>query len=174
MSNVRWKNWLSKHSDQVLETVGVGAKCVVLDFGCGPGTYTIPAARLVGVGGKVYALDKDASALRRLKRTAHTEGVRNLETILSSNLETGLSDGGVDVVLLHDVVHLIKDKRALYGELHRVLRPGGRVSVYPMHVDKDKLSMQMHESGFFLQTEKYQGHILVFEKAEHAPVDSAL
>ena len=171
---MQWKNWLSKHSDQVLETVGIGEDCVVLDFGCGPGTYAIPAARLVGAEGKVYALDQDASALRRLERTAHREGLRNIETILSSDMGTGLSGGCVDVVLLHDVVHMIKNKMALYTELHRVLRPGGSVSVYPMHVDKDQVAMQMHESGFSLQAEEFEAHILVFRKAEHAPVDSAL
>jgi ubiquinone/menaquinone biosynthesis C-methylase UbiE len=157
----------------VLETVGVAENCVVLDFGCGPGTYAIPAARLVGVGGKVYALDKDASALNRIERTVHRERVRNLETILSSDLRTGLPAGGVDVVLLHDVVHMIKDRSALYRELHRVLGPGGQVSVYPMHVDKDQVAIQMHESGFSLQAEEYEGHILLFQKAKQAPAGSA-
>ena len=100
--------------------------------------------------------------------------MRNIKSILSSDLETGLPERCVDVVLLHDVVHMIKDRRALYGELRRVLQPEGRVSVYPMHVDKDKVSRQMHESGFSLHAEEYEGHILVFQKAKQASVDAAL
>jgi cyclopropane fatty-acyl-phospholipid synthase-like methyltransferase len=42
MNKVQWKNWLSRHSEQVLETVGVRENGVVLDFGCGSGTYAIP------------------------------------------------------------------------------------------------------------------------------------
>ena len=48
---------------QLLKDVGIKAGQVVLDFGCGSGTYTVPAARTVGDKGKVYALDKDSKVL---------------------------------------------------------------------------------------------------------------
>jgi ubiquinone/menaquinone biosynthesis C-methylase UbiE len=51
-------------------------------------------------------------------------------------------------------------------EMHRVLKPGGRISIYPMHVDKDEISRQIGGSGFSLQAEEYEGNILVFSKAE--------
>jgi len=174
MNEAQWRDWLHGHSKQVLEKAGIREDCVVLDFGCGSGAYAIPAARLVGAGGKVYALDKNGIALRRLERAARVEGMRNIEAILSSDLDTGLRDGCVDVVLLHDVLHLIDERMALFGEMNRVLGPGGRVSVYPMHVDKNEVSRQMRSSGFSLQAEEYEGHILVFRKKEPAPVDRAL
>jgi ubiquinone/menaquinone biosynthesis C-methylase UbiE len=155
----------------VLEKVGVGRNCVVLDFGCGSGTHAIPAARLASAGGKVYALDRNGIVLKRLEGAARRDGLRSIETILSSDLETGLEDGSVDVVLLHDVIHMIDEKRALLAELHRVLKPAGRVSVYPMHVDKDEVSRQMRDSGFSLHAEEYEGHLLIFRKAEQGPVD---
>jgi ubiquinone/menaquinone biosynthesis C-methylase UbiE len=174
MNEAQWRNWLSRHSAQVLEKVGIGENCVVLDFGCGSGTYAISAARLVGAGGKVYALDRNRMALERLKRKARKEGLKNIETIPSSNLETGLRDRCVDFVLLHDVVHLIDERMTLLAEMHRVLRPGGQVSLYPMHVNKGEVSRQMCSSGFSLQAEEYEGNILVFRKAERGPVDGAL
>jgi ubiquinone/menaquinone biosynthesis C-methylase UbiE len=174
MSEVRWRDWLHRHSDQVLDKVGIREKSVVLDFGCGSGAYAIPAAKLTGAGGKVYALDQDVTAIETLQRTAHEEGLQNIETIISSDLSTGLRDECVDVVLLHDVLHLIDERGALFGEVNRVLGPGGRVSVYPMHVDKNEVSRQMRSSGFSLQAEEYEGHILVFRKTEPAPVDRAL
>ena len=174
MNEAQWRDWLQGHSTQVLEKAGVREDCVVLDFGCGSGAYAIPAARLVGTGGKVYALDKNVIALRRLERAAREEGMRNTETILSSDLDTGLRDGCVDVVLLHDVLHLIEERMVLFGEINRVLGPGGWVSVYPMHVDKNEVSRQMRGSGFSLQAEEYDGNILVFRKTEPGPIDGAL
>ena len=174
MNEAQWRDWLSGHSDQVLGRVGIGENCVVLDFGCGSGTYAISAARLAGVGGKVYALDRNRMARERLKRKVRKEGLQNIETILSSNRKTSLRDRCVDVVLLHDVVHLIDERMTLLAEMHRVLRPGGRVSLYPMHMDKGEVSWQMRSSGFSLQAEEYEGNILVFRKAEQGPVEGAL
>jgi ubiquinone/menaquinone biosynthesis C-methylase UbiE len=173
MKEVQWKNWFSRHSEQVLEKIGVGRNCVVLDFGCGSGTYAIPAARLAGAGGKVYALDRNGIVLKRLKNAARREGLRNIETILSSNLQTGLEDRCIDVVLLHDVIHMINGRIELFGEVRRVLKPGGWVSIYPMHVDKDEVSRQIRSSGFSLRAKEYEGNILVFAKAERPPIGSA-
>jgi ubiquinone/menaquinone biosynthesis C-methylase UbiE len=72
-------------------------------------------------------------------------------------MDTGLRDECVDAVLLHDVIHLIDERAALFGEMYRVLKPDGLVSMYPMHVDNDEVSRQMRESGFSLEAEEYDG-----------------
>lgn len=165
MNEAQRKEWLGKHSKEVLERVGIREGCVVLDFGCGTGAYAIPAARLAGSRGRVYALDKDKAALAGLGRKALKKGLRNIQTILSSDLDTGLGDECVDVVLLHDVIHLIDERAVLFEKVFKVLKPDGQVSVYPMHVDNDEMSRQMRESGFSLAAEEYEGNILVFRKA---------
>jgi ubiquinone/menaquinone biosynthesis C-methylase UbiE len=165
MNEAQRKEWLGKHGKEVLERVGIREGCVVLDFGCGSGTYTIPAARLAGSRGRVYALDKDKVALGGLGRRALKEGLRNIQTILSSDLATGLGNECVDVVLLHDVIHLIDERAVLFEKVYEVLKPDGQVSVYPMHIDSDEVSRQMRESGFSLAAEEYEGSILVFRKA---------
>jgi len=86
---------------QLLEAVGIKAGQVVLDFGCGSGTYTFPAARIVGDKGKVYALDKNSEVLNKLMQRARSVGLNNVESIEThGELEMGLADGSVDVVLL--------------------------------------------------------------------------
>jgi ubiquinone/menaquinone biosynthesis C-methylase UbiE len=174
MNEGQWKEWLHAHCEQVLGKAGVEKKCVVLDFGCGSGAYALPAARLTGPGGTVYALDKDIHALETLVRRAREEGLQNIITIVSSDLDTGLPDGSVDLVLLHDVLHMIDEQRALFGKVNRVLDPGGRVSIYPMHVDKDEVSRQMRDSGFSLLAEEYEGNILVFQKAGQSAMGGAV
>jgi cobalt-precorrin-6B (C15)-methyltransferase len=57
---------------------------MVLDFGCGSGTYTIPAAKAVGATGRVYALDINPRALDRVERKAERAGLRNIVRIDAS------------------------------------------------------------------------------------------
>jgi ubiquinone/menaquinone biosynthesis C-methylase UbiE len=166
MNETQRKEWLARHSQEVLQRVGIRDGCIVLDFGCGSGTYAIPAARLAGSGGKVYALDKDKAALGKLEKRALKEGLQNIQTVLSSDMGVGLGNKCTDVVLLHDVIHMIDQRAALFAQVYRVLEPDGLVSIYPMHVDRDEVSRLMRESGFSLAAEEYEGSILVFRKAD--------
>jgi ubiquinone/menaquinone biosynthesis C-methylase UbiE len=164
MNEARWKEWLHRHCRQVLNQAGVGKDDLVLDFGCGSGVYALCAARLVGEAGKVYALDKNPAELSKVEQAAREQGLSNVETILSSDLTTGLAEACAQVVLLHDVLHMIDAWDVLFQAVRQVLCPQGRVSIYPMHVDGDEVVRRMAESGFVLQAEHYEGHILVFER----------
>ena len=61
---------MDRNASKMLSEVGVGEGQSVLDFGCGSGTYSIPAARLVGDFGRVYSLDVNRGALDKLSRKA--------------------------------------------------------------------------------------------------------
>jgi len=119
---------LESQAAEVLKAVGINKGHIALDFGCGSGTYTIPAARLVGEKGKVYALDKDKKALDKLMQKAKSEGFRNIERIdTSGEPRIKLADESVDVVLLFDVFHSyyftgVGDRRKLLDEVARVVR----------------------------------------------------
>ena len=164
VNEAKWNEWLRGHIEEVLQEIGIEESQTVLDFGCGPGAYAIPAAKLVGRKGKVYALDKEEKALKELKEKAQKERWENIETLLSSDLDTGLEEGSVDVVLLYDVIHTMEDWAALFEEVERVLKPDGMVSIYPMHVEGDEVLRQMRKSHFSLRDEKHEGHILNFGK----------
>lgn len=79
----------------------------VLDYGCGPGNYTIAAAILVGPSGKVYAVDIHAHAISEVQNKADIKGLRNVQTILT-DCNTKLPDSSVDIVLLFYVLHDFK------------------------------------------------------------------
>ena len=64
---------------------------IILDYGCGIGSYTFPIAKLVGESGRVYALDKEPVAVTRIEEEAKKQGLRNIITILADR-ETGLRD----------------------------------------------------------------------------------
>lgn len=148
--------WLDKDGEQALRKIGIRRGQNVLDFGCGSGNYTIPAARIVGEEGKIYALDKDERALDELMQRAETEGLRNIRRIdTSGEVEIRLGDESVDVVLLYDIFWYfpLTDPRLpkLLAETCRVLKPHGLLSVYPKHINSKQLKNKIESAGFRLQ-----------------------
>ena len=128
---------------EVLERIGVRRGQVILDFGCGTGTYTIPVARIVGEQGRVYALDKDKEALDELMRKAELAGLRNIERMeTSGKLEIELTNVSIDVVLLFDVFHSyyfpqVDDRKKLLEEIYRIMKPSAFMSVWPKHMESE-------------------------------------
>jgi ubiquinone/menaquinone biosynthesis C-methylase UbiE len=127
----------------------------VLDFGCGPGSYSLLAAQLVGPKGRVYALDIQPLAIETVAHTALQRGLINLYTI-QSDCRTGLLPATVDVVLLYDIFHMLKQPQAVLKELQRVLKPGGRLSVNDHHLQETQIVDGITQSGLFHLAEK--GH----------------
>ena len=80
--------WHQELGEIALRAIGIKEHYCVLDFGCGPGNYTIPIAKIVGEAGIVYALDKDADALNQLMEKANELGLTNIQRIF--NLRRGL------------------------------------------------------------------------------------
>ena len=100
---------------------------VVLDLGCGAGTDLLIAAQMTGRGGRVVGVDMTTSMLERARASAHKMGVSNVELHESLIEELPLEDASVDVVISNGVIDLVPDKDAVFDEIDRVLRPGGRL-----------------------------------------------
>jgi len=133
----------------------------VLDYGCGIGSFTLPLARLVGDGGRVYALDIQPSAVERVRKLAQREGITNIETILSDS-DTGLPDRSVDLALFIGVLPHLQDARLVLAELHRVLKPGGVLATrHCFRVSRQEVLRRIAETGLF-RLEWERGHMLGF------------
>jgi ubiquinone/menaquinone biosynthesis C-methylase UbiE len=147
----------------------------VLDFGCGSGNYTIPAAKIAGKEGLVYALDKDKRSLDQLMHKAESMGLKNIIRLDTSNESgTGLDNESVDVVLLYDVLHYYyfpraEDRRQLLREVYRVLKPSALLSLYPTHLQSymepklEDVEREMQEASFYLECE-YSGTLIIHDK----------
>ena len=133
---------------RVLEEAGIEPGDRVLDYGCGPGTYTPDVAKMVGESGKVYALDIHPLAVKRVQDLAEKRELTNVRTILS-DCDTGLPDDSVDVVLLYDILHMLSEPQAVLAELHRVLKPGGTLSFSDHHMKEDDIIIGMTEGLLF-------------------------
>lgn len=136
------KSWLKKDGKIFLEDIGIKKGDIILDFGCGSGHYTIPAAKVVGMKGKVYALDKDTEILNQLMQTAESEGLKNIVSIgnQSEELKINLKDKSIDAMLLYDVLHYmeLEKRREIYKNAYRILKTDAILSVYPKHCISDE------------------------------------
>jgi ubiquinone/menaquinone biosynthesis C-methylase UbiE len=139
---------LIKPRRDILVEAGIKPGFKVLDYGCGPGSYTVIAAELVGTDGKVYALDVHPLAIKKVQGLAAKKGLGNIESILS-DCATGLENGSVDVVLLYDVYHGLGNPEAVLQEIHRVMRPDGLVSFSDHHMKDSEIVPEVRKTGLF-------------------------
>jgi SAM-dependent methyltransferase len=102
---------------------------VVLDLGSGGGIDCLLAARLVGSEGRVIGLDVTPEMINLARRNAKKAGATNVDFRYGAMEDIPLPDESVDVVISNCVINLSTDKDAVFGEIYRVLRPGGRISV---------------------------------------------
>jgi len=147
-----------------LEGAGIKEGQTILDFGCGPGHYSIAAAKMVGAKGKVYALDIQPLALRSVEKKAKKEGLTNITTILSDK-DTRLPDESVDIALAYDMIHMVKDQQAWARELHRVLKPNGILSVIVGHINVEGVLKVLDQGGLFSLRDRY-GRLLNLNKVK--------
>jgi SAM-dependent methyltransferase len=108
---------------------GVDAGATVLDLGCGAGTDLLIAAQMAGPGGHAIGVDMTPAMLDRASASAAEMGLANVELHESLIESLPLADGSVDVVISNGVIDLVPDKDAVFDEIDRVLRPGGRLQV---------------------------------------------
>jgi len=146
----------------LLDKVGIEEGQTLLDFGCGSGSYAIPAARMVGEKGVVNALDIHSLAIRAVEKKAKKQGLTNIATVLSDR-DTRLPDESVDVVLLYDAIQSITDKQALLKELHRVTKPEGLLSILVEHIKVEDVVQLAGKDGLFSLRNR-DGKLLNFKR----------
>ncbi len=134
-----------------LEEAGVLAGMTVLDFGCGPGSYAVLVAGMLGATGRVYALDANSSAPEMKRRRAARKRLRHMQTILSE-CSTDLPHQSVDVALLYHRFHDPEDATGVPNELHRVLKASGVLPAHDHHLERKRLQVAVKASGLFRLT----------------------
>lgn len=148
---------------KTLEDAGLKSGHVVLEIGCGPGFFTIPAAQIVSETGKVFALDIHPLAMKRVQEKIKKEGVTNVETVLADAADTGISDQSIDVAFLFGLPRLLRDENLFHDildELYRVLRFEGIISIKSSDkklveaVESKNFSYLEYKNGIFLFTKK--------------------
>jgi arsenite methyltransferase len=104
----------------------------VLDLGCGSGVDAMIAAQLVGPGGRVIGIDMTAEMVARARRACAARGLSNVQIVQAMAERLDVPDASIDAVLSNGVVNLCPHKEQVLAELHRILKPGGRLQLADM------------------------------------------
>jgi len=147
----RWSEWLTERRDasddaqrrlsidglrtirdRVLHQAGALVGATALDVGCGDGLIALAALERVGPSGTVIFAEVSPALLERAERAARDRGLAERAQFVATRAEDldGIADGSVDVVTTRSVLIYVADKPAAFSAMYRVLRPGGRISLF--------------------------------------------
>lgn len=143
-----------------LRKLGLTDGMTVADFGCGYGTFSLAAAKIVGPKGTVYAVDIDREMVRRVKARAEGAGLANVKAIVgdidsSKGRLPLLPMRTADFVILANVIHGARDKIRLLKRASSIARPGGKVAVLNWKIAETPRGPPMEIRPTPEQTERY-------------------
>jgi len=139
---------------RVLKAAGLKPGQKVLEVGCGPGFFTVPAARIVAEEGTVLALDVNPVAVEHVQRKIKEAGVTNARVIVIDAAKTELPDQNFDLAFVFGFARPIGDMEHIWIEIHRLLGPQGLLS----------LEGRLRPPSHLFQFVKRRGRIAQFKK----------
>jgi ubiquinone/menaquinone biosynthesis C-methylase UbiE len=140
----------------VLDRIGIRAGERILEVGCGPGVYTVEAARRLGPEGRLIAVDLQSEMISRMAQRVRNAGLTNVEAYVADAHHLPLEDASVDRAFLVGVLPEIPNPRGALAEVRRVLRPNGILSISEGFFDPDyrfafETIRQVQQVGFTME-----------------------
>ncbi len=162
---------LTMNPFKFLTRMGIHKGLDILEIGCGPGHFTIPAAK-IAESGNIYALDLSPLMIKTVEKKVKKHGLENVKTITSTANNTGLDDESIDLVFCIDVLSDVTDLEDTLKEMHRILKPDGTLSVFEPHAGfepgawKPEKSMKILTSTGLFSLDERDDKILKFKKSQ--------
>jgi predicted methyltransferase len=166
--------------DRALALIGVSPGMTVADVGAGTGYLTTRLAAMVGPTGKVYANEIQPEMLRRIEAAARERHLENVDVVQGTVDDARLPADSIDLALLVDVYHELRDPQAMLRSIGRCLRPDGRLALVeyrqedpaipiaaPHRMSVTGLRAEVEPEGFVVDRvieELPRQHIVVFGK----------
>ena len=145
---------LFKDPYEPLRSAGLKPGQRVLEVGCGPGFFTVPAAEIAGHAGEVISIDVSPTAVAHVRQKVQEAGTTNVEVLLTNAADTGLPEESFDLVFVFGLGHVVGDLEAVWAELYRLLRPRGTLSIEGRLRPPPDLFRSLNGRGRILQFEK--------------------
>lgn len=162
--------------NRVMDILGIRAGASVADIGAGSGWFTVRAARRVGEGGQVYAVEINKDYLDYIRRRAERESLRNIRPVLGQPNDPVLPAASVDAVLILKTYHEVQEPVALLRHVREALKPAGRLGIIDRNgsggdhgIARDDVVREAERVGFRLVEEHDfvkpddEDYFLVFE-----------
>ena len=165
--------------DRVMDILGVGPGSDVADIGAGSGWFTVRAARRVGEGGLVYAVEINPDYVKHIEDRAAREKLPNVRAVLGKEDDPLLPEGGIDAVLILKTYHEIARPVPLLRHVRQSMRAGARLGIIDRNgkgddhgLDADAVIEEVGRAGFKL-VEQYDfvkpdgmDYFLVFQASD--------
>jgi len=149
---------------KLLRAAGLKEGQRVLEVGCGPGFFTIPAAKMVGAKGLVYATDINPFAVRRVKKKIEREHIKNIEPMLAIASDTGLPESSIDLAFIFGLRYVVGGLGNVLSEMLRILKRGALLSFEKTGGSGEQLIQGTERAGFTYLERK--GRVFLFTKPD--------
>lgn len=141
---------------KLLNEIGINNGMVVVDYGCGPGSYIRDASAMVGAEGRVYAADINKLAVESVQKLMKKYGLTNVVPVKVNGYSSPIDDNAADLIYALDMFHAIGDPDAFLTELHRIVKPGGMLVIDNGHQSRDEAKEKILHSGMWEITEEQE------------------
>ncbi len=147
------------HLDRRIEKFGLRPGMIVVDYGCGPGRYTVRFAGVVGQAGRVYAVDVHELAVAAVQKEIARRGLANVVPTLAHGYDSSLPDHVADAVCAIDMFFSVGQPTTFLAELKRIAKPDGVLVIDDGHQPRSVTKEQILASGCWTIVEETADHL---------------
>ncbi len=115
--------------EETLIKLGLHEGDIMADIGCGIGYFTIPASKIVGDSGKVFAMDILPEMLQDVGEKIKDNNISNIEIILTEENDLKLEDNKITIAFISNVLHEANEKETFINEIKRIISPKGKIAI---------------------------------------------
>ncbi len=151
--------WLHPHAENRARTFGIQEGMTVVDYGCGPGRYTMAFAELVGKQGKLLAVDLSKLALEAIEKKVKANGLDNVQFYLAEGYDSHIDSSTSDMVIALDMFFMIQNPKQFLEELSRISKPDAILIIDDGHQSREKTKRKITDAGVWKIIEEKKDHL---------------